>query len=224
MTNLCAPTNNSPTLPSVHIYSVPKMLSIRTLQPVLPSSSSGAHKFGLSLVSEDSLTIVAAKAVALANAAAQAAREAMILHCEENKFECENDEIMESCDMRRVSAGTWRKRRKRREEKFPCNELNSVGKILQFPLRKSRSARLTPNEEAEFTLHLKEGARLDAAKTRARETSQCAFTSSQWDASTGMKRRKLEMIMCKARESRERIISSYRRFVVLLPMAIKEKD
>ncbi|PIA48462.1 hypothetical protein AQUCO_01400805v1 [Aquilegia coerulea] len=224
MAVVCSSTNNSPNLSRISLYSVPTKPSIRSLQP-LPLPSSSCQHIGLSLLSEDTLTTAAAaEAFAFADAAAQAARDALILLHEESEFQSQSDMILESSDVGPMSVmRRRRKRRKRQKEELPNEDSDNNNMEMQFLFRKSSSARLTPKEEAEFTLYLKEGARLEAARTRALQVRESDFTTSKWAKSLGMKRSSLERTLCKARKSKEHIIISYRRLVVSIATGYQGK-
>ncbi|KAF8398366.1 hypothetical protein HHK36_017293 [Tetracentron sinense] len=228
MATICASSNHCPTLPSISLYSVPSKSSIRTQQSPLLSSSS-SPKLGLSLVSDDSLTIEAtAEAVALANAVVQAARDAVSSACGlgetsfhgHHEFELENYG-MECRELRNVSGEGRRRRRKAREASELSNvELGSHCLEQRCSLRPANSVYLTHREEAEFSLCLKEGARLEAARRRIREHEP---TSSQWADAVGMKRGSLDKVLCNARESRERITVSYKRLVISIATSYQGK-
>ncbi|KAL5719715.1 hypothetical protein ACHQM5_012460 [Ranunculus cassubicifolius] len=189
----------SPNLPTISLHFVPTKPSIRNpLQSLVPSLPS-SPKVGLSLeYSEDTITVGAAvEAITLANAAAEAARDALVLLHKESEFRSEKDEISQSC----VEAMKRRKKRRKRRKAGDLNEESKIDDIeMKFSFKKSSSVCLTRKQEAECTLYLKEEAKLEEG--------------GRWDKLTGNKRKNIERIVFKARESRERIIVSYRRLVV----------
>ncbi|KAK9125238.1 hypothetical protein Scep_014084 [Stephania cephalantha] len=228
MATICASSSNhSPTLHTISLYSVPTKPSLRTLQP---SPSSSHHKHGLTLVSDDSLTVaVASEAVALANAAAQAAREAASSASalddmplsgshEGDEFLCNSDGMM-SLSGRRCVCGTRRRKRRRRRKKV--DETSKVKDCIeeQWMVRPSSSGYLTRREELEFSQYIKEGAKLEEARRKIWKGKESEPTSSQWAETAGIKKENLEKTLCGARESRERINSSYRRLVASIAAA-----
>ncbi|XP_077249468.1 sigma factor 4 [Tasmannia lanceolata] len=211
--------NTSPTLPKVSPYAIPSKPSIQTLQtlPSLPFSSS-------SLISEDFLTIsAAAQAVALANAAAQAARDAVssalavteMAFPEKHDFQCENDGISTSYDWKIVSGASKKKRKMGKISKvFNTDCVSRPGRVRRRSSKSTHSRYLTPREEAEFSLYLKEGARLEAAWKNIRELRKHDPSMCEWAEYVGMKKGDLEKKLWRVRESRERIILSYKKLVV----------
>ncbi|KAK9128757.1 hypothetical protein Syun_017554 [Stephania yunnanensis] len=228
MATICASSSNhSPSLHTISLYSVPTKPSHRTLQP---SPSSSHHKHGLTLVSDDSLTVaVASEAVALANAAAQAAREAASSASalddmplsgshEGDEFLCNSDGMM-SLSGRRCVCGTRRRKRRRRRKKVA--ETSKVKDCIeeQWMVRPSSSRYLTRREELEFSQYIKEGAKLEEARRKIWKGKESEPTSSQWAEMAGIKKEHLEKTLCGVRESRERINSSYRRLVASIAAA-----
>nr|DAD29657.1 TPA_asm: hypothetical protein HUJ06_031125 [Nelumbo nucifera] len=230
MATICSSSSNhSPSLPTVSLYSIPtKSSSVRTLQslqypPSFSSATPSSKPGGLGLASDDSLAVAAAaEAVALASAAAQAARDAAssalaLTECQfggNNMLAGNFDRVSDWADWTRVG-GAARSRRKKRSKALELSAgvdlSNNCMESCSF--RPSRSMYLTPKEEAEFSLYLKEEARLEAARTRLRETNEHEPTSSQWAEAAGMRGATLDKMLCQARESRERIVFSYRRLI-----------
>ncbi|KAF4365468.1 hypothetical protein G4B88_025647 [Cannabis sativa] len=163
-------------------------LSLSTIQP---------SKFGLNLVSNEAVVVAAAaEAVTLARAAAQAAREAV-------------DEVGGGGDMiwswnanaNSNKLVTWRKRSKSlRKEKSDENLKNSTG----F---------LSSREEAEYCFILKEGAKLEVARQRLKNDKDHEPTSQELAKAMKMEIKSIDKILCKERESQEKITRSYKRLV-----------
>ncbi|RVW40814.1 RNA polymerase sigma factor sigD, chloroplastic [Vitis vinifera] len=146
-------------------------------------------------------------AVALASAAVEAARAAVWAAGEAG------EEEGGGCRVVRV------RRRRRRKRRRGVEALGMVDKwdgeeVHEVSFGAARSAVLTPREEAEFCLCLKEEAGLEAARRRIAETREHEPTSNQWAEAVGIKRSSLDKMLCNGRESRERINQSYRRLVV----------
>ncbi|XP_068660941.1 RNA polymerase sigma factor sigD, chloroplastic [Aristolochia californica] len=204
---ICASSNCFPTLPSVSFNAIASKssLSIQTVQPP-PSSSS--------FLSEDSVTVAAAsQAVALANAAAKAASDAVssALALSEMAF----PRGFQSEDTVEVTS----KGRRRKRGRFTVDSFEGVSvsrPVLQ--IRSTRSSYLSSREEAECALYLKEGARLEASRIKIRLATNCNPTMSQWAEAAGMKMRTLEKLLWRVREAKDRITRSYKRLVVSIAM------
>ncbi|XP_042495833.1 RNA polymerase sigma factor sigD, chloroplastic isoform X2 [Macadamia integrifolia] len=237
MATMCSCSNHSPTLPTISLHSVlPLKSSFHTSQnlqpPPQPLSSSSFAKLSLSSVSEDTATITAAvEAVALANAAVEAARDAVFSasvlvefsNDGENGCQYEIDGLSEIPDWRHTVRTQNRKRRRKRKKISKFLDTGSHGEKEQCSFRHSRSLSLTSREEAEFSSHLREGARLEAARRRIGERGEGEPSSSQWARAVGMERRDLDKMLCRERESRERIILSYRRLISYIANNYKGK-
>lgn len=157
-TAITAFSNSSPTLPSISLHAIPSKPSIQTLSP--PSSFSNL------LLSEDSLTVAAAaQAVDLANAAAQAARDAVSLSLTLSlmAFSEVRDLPMEKGGTRlrrgepktASAAAVRKKRKKRRRLSGSIGADSSSCSTLQCSSSSANSRYLTPKEEADLTLYLK---------------------------------------------------------------------
>jgi hypothetical protein len=138
ITSICSsPTHSSPTLPTISA-----LKTHHPLQLHVPVSSSST-KFGSNLVSNDALVIAAAaQAVALARAASQAARDAVLAAAESGEVwsgrESDNGLVK----------GVRRRRRKNwLEEKNGISSRSSSGSV--------KSRKLSRREEAELCLCLK---------------------------------------------------------------------
>ncbi|XP_043691315.1 RNA polymerase sigma factor sigD, chloroplastic [Telopea speciosissima] len=226
MATMCSCSNHPPTLPAISLHSVPPKSSFRTSQPLQsptqPLSSSSLAKHGLGLVSEDSAIITAAaEAVALANAAVEAARDAVFSASVlvefsiegQNGCQYEIDWLSELRDRKHALGTQKRKRRRKRKKVSEISDAASHGGRERRSSRPSRSQFLTSREEAEFSSHLREGARLEAARRRIGERGDGEPSTSHWARAVGMERRDLDKMLCEERESRERIILSYRRLI-----------
>ncbi|KAG9458004.1 hypothetical protein H6P81_002512 [Aristolochia fimbriata] len=201
---MCASSNCYPTLPSVSLYAIASKssISIQTVQSPAPSSSLG---------SEESVTVAAASpAVGLASAAAKAGDDAAssALALSEKAF------IREFQSEGTVEVPSWRRRRKKKRRGLAME--SSDDEIIGRPLLGccTRSSYLSSREEAECSLYLKEGARLEATRNRIRDASNCNPTMSQWAQAAGMKKRTLEKLLWRVRECKDRITRSYKRLVV----------
>ncbi|KAM7264166.1 hypothetical protein ACFE04_001849 [Oxalis oulophora] len=150
----------------------------------------------------------AAEALALATEAAQAAREAMELASVADR-KSEKDGLLKN--KKKVKS---RRRRKRKYLQFEENK-NGLGEDRVFDTRPvKKSGFLSSREEAEYCMFLKEGAKIEAARKRILASQSHEPTSDQLAKAIGMNRRKLDKIMCKERESRDKITQSYRGLVV----------
>uniref|UniRef100_A0A2N9HSK8 Uncharacterized protein n=1 Tax=Fagus sylvatica TaxID=28930 RepID=A0A2N9HSK8_FAGSY len=195
ITTICSSPTHSPTLPTIS--------SIKTHHPLQPQLhvSSSSTKFGSNIVFNDALVIAAAaEAVALARAAAQAAREAVLAAAGIDGVwsgrESENGLVSDGSGGFGVRRKRRRKRRKGLEEKVGENWRMSSGTGTV------KSGNLSPREEAELCLCLKEGARLEAVRIGVTKARGCEPTSKQLAKAIGVKRRSVDKILCDGRESR----------------------
>ncbi|KAJ0975613.1 hypothetical protein J5N97_017578 [Dioscorea zingiberensis] len=149
-------------------------------------------------VSENSLTIaVVAEAVDLANAAAQAAKDAVSSAMALSEIKSMQTKVEREYLQEHGLVARRRQRRKRmRGGEFV--DLDSCRDLMEGCVSWSeRSGYLTHRQEGEFSGYLKEGTMLEAALT--------AFRT---------KRSSDEKVLLRARECRERITLSYKRLVV----------
>ncbi|KAM1049466.1 hypothetical protein ACFX2C_028567 [Malus domestica] len=214
--SICSSTNQPPTLPT---------LPLKTHHPLQlhfpPLSSSSSSKYGASLVSNDALVVAAAaEALALARAALEAARDAAAAR----------DEIVKAWSCRESGNGSGglvmrrkraRKRRKGLEGLDEERERGVGDGKLSFGL--VRCGHLSSKEEAECCLSLKEGARLESRRLRVVEAEEQEPTSKQLAKAMGMKTRSIDKVLCKKRESQERIIRSYRGLIVSVASSYQGK-
>ncbi|MCL7022203.1 hypothetical protein MKW94_030418 [Papaver nudicaule] len=241
-------SNHSPHLPSISFYcSLPtKPSSVSTLQQPLPSqssSSSVSHKLGLIPVSDDLITTTA-NAVALANAALQAARDAASFSSSQTSpisfhetddttpdndgagdvsvlsdWKCLPVVVVRDSSVSNSNSSRYRRRKRRKGLNF--FEVDARNDFLE----KSRSSRpsssnyLTAREEAEFSMDLKEGARLEAARNELWDTKREEPTTSEWAEAVGMNRSSLERAILRTSQSRNRITLSYKRLVISIATA-----
>lgn len=137
ITSICSTPTHSPTLPTISA-----LKTHHPLQPHVPVSSSST-KFGSNLVSNDALLIAAAaQAVALAHAASQAARDAVLAAAEDGEVWSGRES-----DNGLVRGVRRRRRRKWLEEKSGVSWRSSSGSV--------KSKKLSPREEAQLCLCLK---------------------------------------------------------------------
>ncbi|KAI3979633.1 hypothetical protein MKX01_013728 [Papaver californicum] len=240
-------SNHSPYLPSISFYcSLPtKPSSILILQqPLLSqsSSSSVSHKLGLIPVSDDLITTTA-NAVALANAALQAARNAasfsssrtsVVSFDETDDTTFDNDSgaevsvlsdwrcspvVVRDSSVSNNDSSRYRRRKRRKGVNF--FEVDARNEYLEKrrSSRSSSSNYLTAREEAEFSMDLKEGARLEAARNELWDTRKEEPTISEWAEAVGMRRSSLERAILRTSQSRNRITLSYRRLVISIATA-----
>ncbi|KAL5543599.1 hypothetical protein UlMin_007383 [Ulmus minor] len=196
---LCSPPAHSPTIPS---------LQLKAQQPLQPHllPSSPPSKFGVNLVSNDALMVAAAsEALALAHAAAKAAREAVAAA----------DGVGEAWSW--GESGLVVRRRKRRKrvkslELFGRDEKREVGN-LRVSSGSVKFGYLSPMEEAECCMILREGVKLESTRMRVTDALEHAPTSKELAKVMGMETRSIDKILCNRRESQERIYRSYRRLV-----------
>ncbi|WKA02327.1 hypothetical protein VitviT2T_020530 [Vitis vinifera] len=191
-----SPSQYSPALSS--FQTTPSLKTLNHPPLLLPPSPSSTFV----LVSDDDAVVAAAaaEAVALASAAVEAARAAVWAAGEAG------EEEGGGCRVVRV--------RRRGVEALGMVEKWDGEEVHEVSFGAARSAVLTPREEAEFCLCLKEEAGLEAARRRIAETREHEPTSNQWAEAVGIKRSSLDKMLCNGRESRERINQSYRRLVV----------
>lgn len=146
VTTICSSPAHSTTLPAIS-----SLKTHQPLQPHIPVSSFSSTKFGTNLVSNDALLLAGpAQAVALARAAVQAAKEAVMAAAETGEVwsgrESGNGLVKDGCD------GGIRRRRRRRKG---VEEKNGVSWRISRGSVKSRY--LSPGEEVELCLCLKVG-------------------------------------------------------------------
>lgn len=157
-TAITAFSNSSPTLPSISLHAIPSKPSVQILSP--PSSFSNL------LRSEDSLTVVAAaQAVTLANAAAQAARDAVSLSLtltqmafpEVHDLPLEKDGTrLPYSEPKSLPAAVERNRRKKRRRLSESISADlSSSSTLCSSSSSGNSRYFTPKEEADLTFYLK---------------------------------------------------------------------
>ncbi|KAA8515643.1 hypothetical protein F0562_018746 [Nyssa sinensis] len=208
--------SHSPTIPTISLSSLPTKSSLKTPQELHPQSFLSSSKFGSGLVSDDALTIAAAaEALVLATAAAQAARDAVdsiyeigeIVQYRESENELERDG-------KKVSGGRRKRMQRRKALEYRDTEVKRNGECKQVSFRHAKSGFLTPKEEAEYSLCLKEEARVEAVRRMISETREHEPTLNQWANAVGISSSSLDKILCNGRESRERITSCYLRLVV----------
>lgn len=114
--------------------------------------STSSTKFGSNIVSNDAL-VIAAEAVALAHAAAQAARDAVLAADEIGEVwsDRESDNVL----VRDGSGGLGVRRKRRRRRRNGMEE--KIGESWRISSGSLKSGNLSPREEAELCLCLKVG-------------------------------------------------------------------
>lgn len=90
-------------------------------------------------------------------------------------------------------------------------------------LESAKRGYLSPKEEAEFSMCLKHEARIEAARRRIGEVQELDPTSKQLAKALRMEKNSVDNVLCKGRESREKIIRSYRRLVVSIATSYQDK-
>ncbi|BBG96417.1 sigma factor 4 [Prunus dulcis] len=197
-TSICSSPNQPPILPTLSLPTIP-FTPLKTHHPLqlhlpFPSSSS---KSGGNLVSNDALAIAAAaEALVLARAAVEAAIDAVAV----------TEDIGEvwSCRESGNESGGLVARRKRR--------------------RKRRKGLEALDEEMKRDVEDgMEGARLESERFRVVEAQKHEPTSKQLAKAMGMKMRSIDKVLCKRRESQEKIIRSYRGLVVSVASSYQGK-
>uniref|UniRef100_A0A7N0VDG0 RNA polymerase sigma-70 domain-containing protein n=1 Tax=Kalanchoe fedtschenkoi TaxID=63787 RepID=A0A7N0VDG0_KALFE len=108
-------------------------------------------------------------------------------------------------------SGAEARRRKRRRRRKGCERSENVEQVL---VRDGNLGFLSSREDANYSLCLKENARLDAVRRKISQTGDQGAASNQWANAAGIKRRNLDKKLCNGRESQERIVRSYKRLVV----------
>ncbi|KAK1552817.1 hypothetical protein Q3G72_023896 [Acer saccharum] len=218
ITTICS---SPPTLPSLKTLHVPLPPSLSSSSS---SSSSCSNKFSVNLVSNEALAVIAsaAEAVALSSAAVHAAREAVALARgdEEVWFGGESDNEVE---VRRR-----RRRRKKRTEGYEEKGSGGGGgggggRRGGGLLKSKKSWHLNSSEEAEICLSLKEGVRLEEVGRRISEAEEHGSNSKQLAKAMGIDRREIDKILCKERDSQERITRNCRRLVVSIASGYQGK-
>ncbi|CAK7330927.1 unnamed protein product [Dovyalis caffra] len=122
-----------------------------------------------------------------------------------------------------------RKRRRKRRKGFVQSSVvddgeRDVGHEYKRVMFESvKKGYLSPKEEAEFSMCLKHEARIEAARRRIGEAQELDPTSMQLAKALQMEKTSLDKILCKGRESRERITHSYRRLVVSIATSYQDK-
>ncbi|KAJ0094098.1 hypothetical protein Patl1_17131 [Pistacia atlantica] len=200
--------------------------TLKTIHPLLspPPSSSSNVKFNVNLVSNsnEALSIIASatEAMALASAAMHAAREAVALARGVEEVE----PFEEETEAESVSVVRVKRRKSRRKKK--TKEYESLDKGFSGEdefVKNKKSGYLSRKEEAEICLNLKDGARLEEARTKMAESLDHKSISEELAKATGKKRRQVDKILCKERESQKRITRSYRRLVASIAAGYQGK-
>nr|AKC88712.1 sigma factor [Monsonia emarginata] len=197
---LCSSSPNcSPTLPKIS----PPSLKIHHHQP-LPSTSS----FDLTLVSNDALPVPAeAQTVALPSAALDAAM----------LGEVNYDQETNGID------GLAARRKKRRERRKGLEGNGYDEEVPLMPPLTPRSRHLTPKQEEQFCMCLKEGARLEAERRKLVAALKREPSLDQLARVMGVKKRSIDNILCNTAESEERLIRAYRGLIVSVAVSYQGK-
>ncbi|KAL4010377.1 hypothetical protein IC575_030228 [Cucumis melo] len=207
--SLCSLPAQSPTLPSISLSSLPSLKTHLPQQPHFPFPPFSS-KLGPNFISYDTLTLPPPPEAAVL--AVEAAGEHVLVEARgfSEDWSRKNVERMEeSC----VGDGTvaWKKkRRKRRKEVGVKAEENWIA-LSSGPLRPGY---LSPKEEAELCLCLKEAVLLEKVKSRIMETQEHEPTNKQLATAMGTKPGYIDRILCRARESRDRLIRCYSKLVI----------
>ncbi|KAH0981598.1 hypothetical protein GBA52_008775 [Prunus armeniaca] len=221
-TSICSSPNQPPILPTLSLPTIP-FTPLKTHHPLqlhlpFPSSSS---KFGGNLVSNDALAIAAAaEALVLARAAVEAAIDAVAVTEEIGEVWSCRENGSESSGL--VARRKMRRKRRKRLEALD-EEMNRDVEDGMVSFGFVRYEHLSPREEAECCLSLKEGARLESERFRVVEAQEHEPTSKQLAKAMGMKMRSIDKVLCKRRESQEKIIRSYRGLVVSVASSYQGK-
>ncbi|KAL6125213.1 hypothetical protein ACLB2K_073272 [Fragaria x ananassa] len=209
-TGICPSPSQPPPLPTL---SLPTLTPLKTNLP-FPS------KFGANLVSNDALVNgAAAEAVALARAVAEVTRDAAAVRVGSSEvWSC--NESGGGMMVRR------KKRRMRRRKGLECFDDEERKRELEdgrFSFGVVRYGYLSPREEADCCMSLKEGAKLESERTRVTETQEHEPTSKQLANAMRIKMSSIDKVICNRRESQERIIKSYRGLVVSVASSYQGK-
>ncbi|KAJ6385266.1 hypothetical protein OIU77_028452 [Salix suchowensis] len=122
-----------------------------------------------------------------------------------------------------------RKRRRRRRKGFAQSlvvddgERDARHENKRVILGSVKKGYLSPKEEAEFSMCLKHEARIEAARRRIGEAQELDPTSKQLAKALLMEKNSVDNVLCKGRESREKILRSYRRLVVSIATGYQDK-
>ncbi|KAB5541004.1 hypothetical protein DKX38_013978 [Salix brachista] len=122
-----------------------------------------------------------------------------------------------------------RKRRRKRRKGFAQSLVVDDGErdvrheYKRVILGSVKKGYLSPKEEAEFSMCLKHEARIEAARRRIGEAQELDPTSKQLAKALRMEKNSVDNVLCKGRESREKIIRSYRRLVVSIATGYQDK-
>ena len=148
ITTICSSPTHSPTLPTIS--------SLKTHHPLQPQLhvSTSSTKFDSNIVSNDALVIAAAlEAVTLAQAAAQAARNAVLAAAEIGEVWSgrESDNVLVGDG----NGGFGVRRKRRRKRRRGLEE--KIGESWRISSGSVKSGKSSPREEAEFCLCLKVG-------------------------------------------------------------------
>ncbi|XP_072976178.1 RNA polymerase sigma factor sigD, chloroplastic [Typha angustifolia] len=181
----------------------------QSISLLLPSSALTTHNSQLVVIQDDSLAITAAAAEALSLALTGGI-------------------LQESAVLERRKQRRCRRRRKRRKNSglSSDDEEDEDGNVFDLiegrrSSRTQRSGYLTARQEAEFSRYLKEEALLETASMQMEESAPS--NSGIPAASAWMKKTSRDKALLRARESKERIILSYKRLVVSIATAYQGK-
>ncbi|XP_027113841.2 RNA polymerase sigma factor sigD, chloroplastic-like [Coffea arabica] len=223
----CSSTNHSSTLPTISFsyYSPTKSCHqvFNNLQ-LPPSHSSSKHAlkstpevtFATSTATHEGVTLTIDAAKAARAAVASAFEIENFLDFRERKKDDEEKSWRNGVLMRR------KRRRKRRKAFSESVENEKV--IMNVAIKPTNSGQyLTPKQEAEYTLCLKEEARVEAVRKRIEETSENEVTLAQWAKAAGMSKNSLDKVLCDGREAQERITRCYRRLVISVASSYQGK-
>lgn len=213
---ICSFSKHTPTIPTISISSYPctnsHLKPINYGCPPAPSHSS----------SVSSLNLVSDEASTMATTGVDASRVALEFAKEMEKvFNNEGSENEVERDWCKGVAERRKRRRKRRRD-LECLEHEKDEKLVFLKAAKKQS-NLTPKEEAKFSWYLKERERVEAVRKKIADMGEEELTSSQWAKAAGITQQRLEYILCKGRESQERICRCYQRLVVSVARSYQGK-
>ncbi|KAL2514573.1 RNA polymerase sigma factor sigD [Forsythia ovata] len=212
---ICSFSKHSPTIPTISISSYPCINShFKAFNYGIPTAHTNSSSvYSLNLVSDDDLT--------MATAGVDATRVALELTLEMEKVfhdrGSENEVASDWCK----GVAMRRKRRRKRKMNLECVEEKDEKHVF-FKAAKKQSY-LTPKEEAKFSWYLKERERVEAVRKGISDMGEQELTSSQWAKAAGITQKSLENILCKGRESQERICSCYQRLVISVATSYQGK-
>ncbi|KAL7158057.1 hypothetical protein ABFS83_02G117700 [Erythranthe nasuta] len=227
---ICSSSNHSPPFPNFSFSTTTttntnssylKLISIYNLSnnPLLFSSPHSSSNYACVTVreeEEDPLIVPASAGIETAS----------FLDVKERESEVEREHFW------RNGVAIRRKRRRRRRINFlECMNSDDDDdyqnhKFLFSDKNSGKSRFMNPKEEAKFSWHLQERARIEAVRTEAianMEEEEHELSSDQWAKAAGISQKNLDRIIWNGKQSEKRITKSYLRLVVSVASSYQGK-